>query len=101
MAALADAVGDGNQGSLLRTRCRHERRLPRQLQVEARVGAADQEHESKVARAHVERRDQERGTGGTGYDGSHNVPAGLLELARGPGKQTSSAVRNGIWRGLY
>lgn len=51
--ALADAIGNGNQSCFLAARSRHQSRLPRQLQVETVVGAADQQAGTEVASADV------------------------------------------------
>ena len=51
--ALANTVGDRDQSCLLAARCRNQGRLPRELQVETVVGAADQETGAEVASADV------------------------------------------------
>lgn len=62
--ALTDAVGNGDECSFLASRCRHQRRLPGQLQIEPVVRAADEEHCAKVARADVRGADHDRDADG-------------------------------------
>lgn len=54
MTDLTDAVGNSNESSFLAARSRHERCFPAELEVETRVGAADEEHEAEVASTNVE-----------------------------------------------
>lgn len=100
MRALADAVGDGDQSRLLATRGRDQRGLPRELQVEAVVGAADEEDGAEVARADVRGGDHDGRAGGGDHDRDHDVVARFAELAGAPGERAGTCVGDGVGRRL-
>lgn len=81
MRALADTVGDSDQRGFLRTRGGNKSGLPGELQVEAVVGATDQEYHAKVTCTNVQRRDQDGTAGGGENYGDHDVVAGFLEAS--------------------
>ena len=96
VAGLADAVGNGNQRRLLGPGRRHHRRLPRELQVEAAVGTADEQDDAKVAGADVERADEDAAARGREDDGDDDVQGRLHVLSAGPGDGAGRGVCNGI-----
>lgn len=100
VADLADAVGDGDQRGLLAAGRGDDGRLPRELQVEAVVGARDEQEEAEVARADVHGRDEQRAADGAADDGQHDVPEGLLVAARGPGAGAGEGVGECVGRRL-
>src|SRR5690242_17770236 len=73
MANLRDTVRNRNQRSLLTARRRYKRRLPRQLEVEARVGATDEKDETKIARPDIQGANQHARTGCGEDDGDDDV----------------------------
>lgn len=100
MAALRDAVRNGNQSRLLRTRSRDDRGLPGELEVETVVGTRDQDEEGKVPRPDVLDGDEDRAADGTDDDGDDNVPEMLLAFTGRPRQHAGDGVREGVGRSL-
>lgn len=59
VGALAHTIRNRDEGCLLTTWSRNQRRLPRELQVQTVVGTADQQACTEVASADVRSRDQD------------------------------------------
>lgn len=100
VAALADAVGDTDEGRLLAPWGWHHLSLPGKLEVETVVGTGDEDEEGKVAHANVGNGDEKGAADGGDEDGDHDVPVVLLATAGGPCAQTGEGVGEGIRRGL-
>ena len=98
--ALTHAVGDGDESCFLAAWRGDQSRLPRELQVETVVGAADQQARSEVSSGDVRGRDHDRDAGGRCYDRDDDVVARLPELAGAPGESAGTGIRNGVWRSL-
>jgi hypothetical protein len=96
MRALADAVCDGDQSCFLAAGSWHQSRLPRELQVETVVGAADQEASAEVAGADVRGGDHDCDSGGGGDDRDDDVVARFSEFARAPGESAGAGVGDGV-----
>lgn len=73
--ALADTVGNSDQSCFLAARCRDQGRLPGELQVEAVVGASDEQACAEVASADVGGGDHDGDSDGGGDDWEDNVVA--------------------------
>lgn len=81
MTSLTNAIRNRNERRLLTPRRGNKGCFPAQLQVEAGVGAADEQDETDVAGADVEGAD-EGGAADCGHDdGEHDVVVGFLEAA--------------------
>lgn len=96
MRALTHTIRNRNQRSLLAPRRGNQRRLPRKLQVEAVVGAADQQAGAEVARADVGGGDHDGDAGGGRDDGHDDVVAGFAEFAGRPGEGAGAGVGDGV-----
>lgn len=98
--ALAHAVRDGDESCLLAAWRGDQSRLPRELQVETVVGAADQQARSEVPGGDARGRDHDRDADGRCYDRDDDVVARLSELAGTPSESAGAGVGNGVWRSL-
>jgi hypothetical protein len=100
MARLTDTVGNSNKSCLLTPGRWYERRLPAQLQVQARVGTADEQDETKVARAHVEGADKGGAADCAHDDGKDDVVKGFLHATRSVCHAAGEGVGDGVRRSL-
>jgi len=100
MARLTNAIRNRNKRRLLAPRRGDKRRLPAQLQVEAGVGAADEQDETDVAGADVEGADEGGAADGGHDDGEHDVVVGFLEAAGCVGHSAGEGISDGVGRGL-
>lgn len=98
MARLANTIRNRDQGSLLAPRRGYHRRLPGQLDVEAAVGARDEEEEAEVAGANDGRADEDGAAGGAKDDGDDDVPEVFLAAGGGPGDAAGEDVGEGVGR---
>lgn len=96
MARLANTVCNSNQRRLLAPGSGNDRRLPGQLDVEAAVGARDEEEEAEVAGADDGRADEDAAAGSSEDDGDDDVPEVFLAAGGGPGDTTGEDVGEGV-----
>ena len=100
MTNLTDTIGDGNESCFLAARSRHKCRFPAQLKIEARVGAADEEHEAKVACANVEGANEHAAACCAHEYRNDDVVVGLLETAGRVCETACDGVGDGVGRSL-
>lgn len=97
MDDAANTVGNGNKRGPLRPRSRDDRRLPRDLDIQADEGTAAEQEDGEVAGAGVKGGNHEHSANHAGQDAADDVPAVLEVAAAGPGDRQGDEVGDQVW----